>query len=61
MKIVEERCSEHGVMLSSHVVLEDRIEVEELEIGCEERPEGGMGMSEGREDGESDVSKATTG
>ena len=54
MKIVEERCSEHGMMLRSHVMLEDRVEVEELEIGREERPEEkereeGVGMSEGDE------------
>lgn len=39
MEVAEERGSEHGVMLSSHVVLEDRVEVKELEIGGEERPE----------------------
>jgi hypothetical protein len=35
MKVVEERCSEQRVMLWSHVVLEDGVEVEEFEVARE--------------------------
>lgn len=51
MKVAEQGSSEHRVVLRSHVVLEDGVEVEKLEVGREQRPGGEGARTEGRSAG----------
>lgn len=41
MEVLKDARAEHGVVLCSHVMLQDRIQVEEIELGREERPVAG--------------------